>query len=32
LFRDGSEWWLEVADDAGTIRHLSRLTAETFDP
>ena len=30
--RDGPEWRLEVADDAGTIRHLFGLTAETFDP
>jgi len=26
------EWRLEVVDEAGTIRHLFRLTAETFDP
>jgi hypothetical protein len=37
LFRDGHEWQLhesqlEVADEAGTIRQLFRLTAETFDP
>jgi len=32
LFRDRSEWRLEVADEAGIIRHLFRLTAETFDP
>jgi hypothetical protein len=30
--RDGPEWRLEVVDEAGTIRHLFRLTAETFDP
>ena len=30
--RDGPEWRLEVADESGTIRHLFRLTAETFDP
>ena len=30
--RDGPEWRLEVADEADTIRHLFRLTAETFDP
>ena len=29
--RDSPEWRLEVADKAGTIRHLFRLTAETFD-
>ena len=29
---DCSEWRLEVADQSGTIRHLFRLTAETFDP
>jgi hypothetical protein len=27
--RDGPEWRLEVVDEAGTIRHLFRLTAET---
>jgi hypothetical protein len=32
LFRDGHEWRLEVADEAGTIRQLFWLTAETFDP
>lgn len=26
------EWRLEVVDASGTIRHLFRLTAETFDP
>jgi hypothetical protein len=26
------EWRLEVADENGRIRHLFRLTAETFDP
>jgi len=25
------EWRLEVTDEAGNIRHLFRLTAETFD-
>jgi uncharacterized protein DUF6894 len=30
--KDGPEWRLEVADEAGTIRHLFRLTADTFDP
>jgi hypothetical protein len=30
--RDGPEWRLEVVDEAGTIRHRFRLTAETFDP
>ncbi len=30
---DGSpEWRLEVTDGSGTIRHLFRLTAESFDP
>jgi hypothetical protein len=29
---DSPEWRLEVADASGTIRHLFRLTAETFDP
>ena len=29
--RDDTEWRLEVADESGTIRHLFRLTAETFD-
>jgi hypothetical protein len=29
--RDGPEWRLEVADESGTVRHLFRLTAETFD-
>jgi hypothetical protein len=28
---DSPEWRLEVADNSGTIRHLFRLTAETFD-
>jgi len=27
---DSPEWRLEVADASGTIRHLFRLTAETF--
>jgi uncharacterized protein DUF6894 len=31
MLRDGPEWRLEVADEAGNIRHLFRLTAETFD-
>jgi hypothetical protein len=30
--RDGHSWRLEVADEAGTIRHLFPLTAEIFDP
>jgi hypothetical protein len=29
---DTPEWRLEVADKSGTVRHLFRLTAETFDP
>ncbi len=29
--RDSPEWRLEVADESGTIRHLFRVTAETFD-
>ena len=29
---DGPEWQLEVADESGTVRHLFRLTAESFDP
>jgi hypothetical protein len=29
--RESPEWRLEVADKAGGIRHLFRLTAETFD-
>jgi hypothetical protein len=28
---DSPEWRLEVADASGTIHHLFRLTAETFD-
>ncbi len=28
---DSREWRLEVADTSGAIRHLFRLTAETFD-
>jgi hypothetical protein len=28
---ESPEWRLEVADKSGTIRHLFRLTAETFD-
>ena len=30
--RDSAEWRLEVADGSGSIRHLFRLTAESFDP
>jgi hypothetical protein len=30
--KDSPEWRLEVADEQGLIRHLFRLTAETFDP
>jgi hypothetical protein len=26
------EWRLEVADSSGSIRHLFRMTAESFDP
>jgi hypothetical protein len=29
-FRTSPEWRLEVADESGAIRHLFRLTAETF--
>ena len=29
--KDSPEWRLEVADQSGTIRHIFRLTAETFD-
>jgi hypothetical protein len=29
---DSPEWRLEVTDRSGTIRHLFRLTAESFDP
>jgi hypothetical protein len=28
---DSPEWRLEVADGSGTVRHLFRLTAKTFD-
>jgi hypothetical protein len=28
---DSPEWRLEVADGSGTIRHLFRITAESFD-
>ena len=28
--RDNPEWRLEVGDEAGTIRHLFRVTTETF--
>jgi hypothetical protein len=30
--RDSPEWQLEVADKSGTVRHLFRLTTESFDP
>jgi hypothetical protein len=30
--RGSPEWRLEVVDEVGTVRHLFRLTAETFDP
>jgi hypothetical protein len=29
---DSPEWRLEVTDKSGTVRHLFRLTAESFDP
>jgi hypothetical protein len=29
--KDSPEWRLEVADEKGFIRHMFRLTAETFD-
>ena len=29
--RDSPEWRLEVVDENGFLRHLFRLTAETFD-
>jgi hypothetical protein len=29
---DSPEWRLEVADKSGTVRHLFRPTAESFDP
>jgi len=29
--RDGTEWRLEVVDESGAVRHLFRLTSETFD-
>jgi hypothetical protein len=29
---DSPEWRLEVAGKSGTVRHLFRLTAESFDP
>jgi hypothetical protein len=29
--RDSPEWRLEVVDENGFIRHLFRLTAETYD-
>jgi hypothetical protein len=29
---DSPEWRLEVVDKAGAARHLSRITAKTFDP
>jgi hypothetical protein len=28
---DSPEWRLEVADASGNVRHLFRLTSETFD-
>jgi len=28
---DSPEWRLEVADKSGAVRHLFRLTGETFD-
>jgi len=30
--RDNPEWRLEVLDASGSLRHLFRLTSETFDP
>jgi hypothetical protein len=29
--RDSPEWQLEVVDNFGNVRHLFRLTTETFD-
>jgi hypothetical protein len=29
--RDSPEWRLEVADEFGNVRHIFRLTAETFN-
>jgi hypothetical protein len=29
--KDSPEWQLEVVDGTGTIRHLFRLTAKSFD-
>ena len=29
---DSPEWRLEVVDKSGTVRHLFRVIAETFDP
>jgi hypothetical protein len=29
---DSPEWRLEVAGKSGTVRHLFRVTAESFDP
>ena len=29
--KGGKEWRLEVVDEAGFVRHLFRLTAESFD-
>ena len=29
---DSPEWRLEIADRSGTVRHVFRLTAESFDP
>jgi hypothetical protein len=30
--RDCPEWRLEVSDESGAVRHLFRITAETFNP
>jgi hypothetical protein len=30
--KDSPEWRLEVVDKSHTVRHLFRVTAETFDP
>jgi hypothetical protein len=30
--KDSPEWRLEVVDEAGTIRHLFRLTVKIFEP
>jgi hypothetical protein len=29
---DSPEWRLEVVDKSGTVHHLFRVIAETFDP